>query len=288
MAKKKQSNRLSKQHKESHGVVGIFCKEALVHDLGVAKISRCVIENLKNEFPQLSFNYRQYISKKEINSSLQKIDKELGQTLFVPDAKIKPDGGIIEVKDDNNNWRVILVSEAKHQGKDIENIKCGKLVGKLNNQDLMVAGNAIERAHKNISEIANFMLAETYFPYVLFLEGSNFLTHDITVARPDGREVTLTYNSGTLNRLDRLTSANYGLPINTNLCKNKFVNCHGVNIMLQAASIYTQTEGERWKEKEMLEIMLDIAKTSLQMLARDLFKQITKHNKGGGINEKKC
>ena len=58
--------------------------------------------------------------------------------------------------------------------------------------------------------------------------------------------------------------------------------------MLQAASIYTQTEGERWKENEMLEIMLDIAKTSLQMLARDIFKQITKHNKGGGINEKKC
>lgn len=32
--------------------------------------------------------------------------------------------------------------EAKHQGKDIENIKQGKLVGKSSNQDLMVAGNA--------------------------------------------------------------------------------------------------------------------------------------------------
>ena len=74
--------------------------------------------------------------------------------------------------DDNGAWRVVLVSEAKHQGKDIENIKAGKLVGKKNNQDLMAAGNAIERAHKNISEIANFMLAESHFPYVLFLEGS--------------------------------------------------------------------------------------------------------------------
>ena len=35
--------------------------------------------------------------------------------------------------------------------------------------------------------------------------------------------VVLDYNSGVLNRLDRLTSANYGIPINTNLCKNKFI-----------------------------------------------------------------
>ena len=40
----------------------------------------------------------------------------------------------------------------------------------------MAAGNAIERSHKNIFEIANFMLSEAYFPYVIFLEGSNFLT----------------------------------------------------------------------------------------------------------------
>ena len=73
---------------------------------------------------------------------------------------------------------MILVSEAKYQGKDIENIKRGILVGKNNNQDLMVAGNAIERAHKNIAEIANYMLSESHFPYVLFLEGSNLIyTH---------------------------------------------------------------------------------------------------------------
>ena len=150
----------------------------------------------------------------------------MGQTLFVPNSSIIPDGGIIEVKDDNGNWRVVLVAEAKHQGKDIENIKKGKLVGKNNNQDLMAAGNAIERSHKNICEIANFMLAESHFPYVLFLEGSNFLTETISIARPDGRVVTLEYNSGMLNRLDRLTAANYGMPINTNLCKNKYVK-HG-------------------------------------------------------------
>lgn len=276
MAKKNQSERLTNQHKLSQGVVGIFGDGAKSHDITVGKISRLVIEHLKKEYPQLSFRYRTSVKKEEINKALQKVDKDLGQTLFVSNSSIKPDGGIIEVKDDNDNWRIILVSEAKHQGKDIENIVIGKLVGKANNQDLMAAGNAIERSHKNISEISNFMLAESHFPYILFLEGSNFLTETISIQRPDGRVVTLEYNSGMLNRLDRLTSANYGMPINTNLCKNKFVKHKDKTIMLQATSIYTQGKGEKWDAQAMFDIMLEISKTSLQILGSDLFNQITK------------
>ena len=140
----------------------------------------------------------------------------------------------------------------------------------------MAAGNAIERAHKNICEIANFMLTEPYFPYILFLEGSNFLTQNIIIKRSDGSTYTIAYNDGTLNRLDRLTAANYGMSINTNLCENKFVSGNGLNIMLQVASIYTQGDGEHWKDEDMIEIMLDIARTSLRMIGKDLFKQLTK------------
>ncbi|MTF40259.1 EcoRI family type II restriction endonuclease [Cyanobacterium aponinum] len=276
MSKKNQSKRLTSQHKKSQGVVGIFGDEAKLHDMTVGKISNLVIQQLEEEFPRLSFQYKTSIKKEEINKALQKIDKQLGQTLFVSNASIKPDGGIIEVKDDKGNWRIVLVAEAKHQGKDIENIQKGKLVGKDNNQDLMAAGNAIERSHKNISEIANYMLSESHFPYVLFLEGSNFLTETISIKRPDGRVVKLEYNSGMLNRLDRLTSANYGMPINTNLCKNKFINHKDKTIMLQAASIYTQGNGEKWNPKEMFEIMLEISKTSLQVLGSEIFNQITK------------
>ena len=269
---------MTKQQKKSHGVIGIFGEEAKSHDSLVKSTSLLVIKKLQEKIPQLSFRHRTSINKEEINKALQKVDPELGQTLFVTESNIQPDGGIIEVKDDSGNWRVILVSEAKHQGKDIENIQQGKLVGKNNDQDLMVAGNAIERSHKNISEIANFMLGESYFPYVLFLEGSNFLTENITVTRPDGRKITLHYNVGSLNRLDRLTAANYGMEMNKNLCKNKFVKHNDHLIMLQAASIYTQGNGGKWGEKEMFDVMLDIAKTSLKMLGNDLFSQITKNN----------
>lgn len=277
MARKNQSKRLTEQHKESKGVVGIFDNEAKEHDNIVGILSHLAMEQLEKSFPQLLFRYRHEVKKEEINEALQKIDPYLGQTLFVKNSSIIPDGGIIEVKDDNDIWRIILVSEAKHQGKDIENIRQGKLVGKNNDQDLMAAGNAIERSHKNISEIANLMLGETHFPYILFLDGSNFLTETISIKRPDGRVVTLDYTSGLLNRLDRLTAANYGMPINSNLCKNKFIKHKDKTIMLQAASIYTKGNGEKWTRKEILDIMFDIAKTSLQVLGSDLFIQLTKN-----------
>lgn len=274
--KKGQSNRLTVQQKEGQGPITIFHKDAQIHDKEVGNTSLFVKKQLEFEFPMLTFRYRKDLYKKEINEALKRVDKYLGQTLFVESASIRPDGGLIEVQDDNGNWRVVLVSEAKHQGKDIENIRTGKLVGKKNNQDLMAAGNAIERAYKNVNEIANFMLSERYFPYILFLEGSNFLTQNVTVIRPDGREVTLVYNDGTLNRLDRLTAANYGMPINTNLCENRFVKCNGATIMLQAASIYTKGGGGHWNDKDMIMIMLEVARTSLKMLGSDLFEQLSK------------
>lgn len=277
--KKNQSERLTNQHKESGGVIGIFGEEAKEHDKEVYEVSLIVKKILEEEFPMLTFRFRKELSKSEINQSLQSIDDYLGQTLFVSNASIKPDGGIIEVKDDNDKWRVILVSEAKHQGKDIENISKGILVGTKKDQDIMAAGNAIERAHKNIDEIANYMLSELHFPYILFLEGSNFLTRNVKVTRPDGRVVILKYDAGNLNRLDRLTASNYGMPINTNLCENKFVLSNGVNIMLQAASIYNTIDGGHWKVSDMINVMLDVAKTSLKVLGKDLFTQITEYNK---------
>ncbi|WP_187928163.1 EcoRI family type II restriction endonuclease [Helicobacter pylori] len=278
MAKNNQSQRLSKQHKESLGVANIFTDEARLHDMGVSSISKLVMQKLEDEFKSLSFRHRASITKEEINSVLQGLDDELGRTLFIQSSKIKPDGGIIEVKDDDGNWRVILITEAKYQGKDIENIQKGILVGKYSNQDLMQAGNAMERAYKNIAEMANFMLKELHFPYILFLEGSNFLTQTISVKRPDGRVVTLEYNSGVLNRLDKLTAANYGMPINQNLCQNKFVQYRDRIIMLQAISIYTQGDGQKWNLNKMFEIMLEVARTSLKVLGSSLFNQIIGKN----------
>lgn len=148
MPKKVQSSRLTVQQKEYGGVVGIFGGEAKLLDLTVGQVSQFVAQRLAEEFPQLSFRYRKSVKKEEIYEALRKVDPYLGQTLFVANSSVIPDGGLVEVMDDCGNWRVALVSEAKYQGKDIENIAQGKLVGIKRNQDVMSAGNAIERAHK--------------------------------------------------------------------------------------------------------------------------------------------
>ena len=64
--------------------------------------------------------------------------------------------------------------------------------------------------------------------------------------------------------------------INTNLCKNKFVKHKDKTIMLQATSIYTQGNGEKWDVKKMFNIMLEISKTSLKVLGSEIFNHITK------------
>ena len=69
------------------------------------------------------------------------------------------------------------------------------------------------------------------------------------------------------------------MTINSNVCKNKIISNNDANIMLQATSIYTQGDGEKWARKDMFNIMMDIAKTSLHMLGRDLFKQLTRNSK---------
>ena len=138
------------------------------------------------------------------------------------------------------------------------------MVGKNADQLLMVAGNAIERSHKNINEMRNFMIDEKHFPYVLFLQGSNFLTETITVIKPDGTEVILKHDDGVLNRLDRLTASNYSLPINQNNCENIVISIDENSVMLQSVSIYAKAK--EWTVEEMLPIMMDVSTTSLRIL----------------------
>ena len=265
---KGQATRLGKQHELAGGPLGIFGKEAQKHDLSVHQISPMILKTLKVNYPHLTFRLRNSLTKKEIHKKIASLNKKLGQDLFVDTASIKPDGSIIEVKDKQSNWRVILVGEAKWQGNDVEKIEAGVKQGKNKDADLMVAGNAIERVHKNILEIRNFMLDEDHFPYVVFIQGSNFATEAFFVKTPDGRGVKIEHDSGTLNRIDRVTASNYGMKINQNNCRNIFVECGKREQMLQVASLYFQCPP--WTTKSMLAIMWDVAVTSLEVLSESI------------------
>lgn len=265
---KGQSRRLERQHERAGGPLGIFGDEAKRHDLSIRAVMQMVAAEVANRYPDLEFRHRTEIPKKEINHKLASVDPNLGQVLFVQGARIKPDGGLIEVKDRSGNYRVVLVSESKHQGNDVEKIRAGIKQGKNKDQDLMAAGNAIERVHKNIQEFRNFMLDEAHFPYVVFLQGSNFATETFFVESPDGRKVRISHDAGNLNRIDRVTAGNFGMEINRNYCRNMFVDLDDNIQMLQAASLYFQSDP--WPANEMAEIMYEILSTSLEVLSDSL------------------
>lgn len=265
---KGQALRLGIQQELGGGPLGIFGAAAQKHDLSIREVSAGVLSVLAEDFPNLEFRQRNSLSKKEIHEKLSRLDNRLGETLFVGSSSIKPDGAITEVKDRHGNWRIILVGESKHQGNDLEKIAAGVAQGKNKDQDFMVAGNAIERVHKNVLEIRNFMIDEKHFPYVVFLQGSNFATKSFNIKGVDGRLIAVNHTSGLLNRIDRVTASSFGRKINNNYCENIIISAGGIQHMLQIASLYFQAHP--WKAKKMAKIMLEVARTSLNVIEGEL------------------
>ena len=245
--------RLRETHTDFGGGKGIFTEEAKTHDKRTASAAKHVFERLVVLFPEFHFRHRAKISKNEINQKLNQINPSLGLTQFVSKSSVKPDGGLIEVKDTNGEWRVVLVSEAKKQGTNVERIKEG--LGK------QAQGNAIERTHKNIAELKNYMLGERYFPYVVFMHGSDLTTETLRVKEPSGEIIDLHPTSIP----DRLTAASYGMPVNTPYCENIFAeHIDGTQIMLQIASLYMRNDP--WTHQEMVDVMVEIATQALTCL----------------------
>jgi len=71
-----------------------------------------------------------------------------------------------------------------------------------------------------------------------------------------------------LSRIDRVTASSLGRPINRNYCENIAITAGGREHMLQIASLYFQAKP--WEAKDMAEVMLDVAKTSLRVMQSDL------------------
>jgi len=161
---KGQALRLGIQQELGGGPLSIFGEAAQKHDLSIRVVTAGVLSVLAEQFPNLEFRQRDSLSKQEIHQKLSGLDPRLGQALFVTSSSIRPDGAITEVKDRSGRWRVILVGESKHQGNDIEKIVAGVKQGKNKDQDFMVAGNAIERVHKNILESATSCLTRNTSP----------------------------------------------------------------------------------------------------------------------------
>jgi type II restriction enzyme len=89
---KGQALRLGIQQELGGGPLTIFGAAAQKHDLSIREVTAGVLVKLAEEFPNLEFQLRTSLSKREINAKLSGFDPRLGQALFVESASIRPDG----------------------------------------------------------------------------------------------------------------------------------------------------------------------------------------------------
>jgi len=118
-----------------------------------------VYEKLKFEYPNIEFKFESKMYLRDMIDNLNDNGIE-GKNPY-----IIPDGGFIFAKI-KNNWKVILISEAKKQGTNDIRLREG-----MKKQS---KGNAIERLGKNVIGIQTWLINEGIFPFVCFGEGCDF------------------------------------------------------------------------------------------------------------------
>ena len=231
------SKRLRKTHTKFGGGKTINNKEAKQHDKDVGKIAnKKAMEIIKSKYPNLSFVHKSKITKEEMCERLKQIDPVFGTHQHKKGTGFGGDGGYWFVVDKCGKERLVLATEAKKQGtNDIRLIE-----GKKKQS----SGNAVERAHKNITEIQNWMCDEVYFPYVMFCMGCDF-----------AEECSIP---------DRLTGLTGQRPLNRLYVRNKRMGLQ----FLQSPSIFIKVH--MWGVDEMAEIMIQAVEEALCILSTEL------------------
>ena len=164
------------------------------------------------------------------------IQKEY-DTTFVK-RELRPDGGVIFLhkKSDKEFLRIILISEAKKQGTNIQRKKEGK--------SRQAIGNAIERLGKNLIGVKTALNHEAITPFVCFGWGCDFEENY------DSSSFTMSKIS-ILNELYELNRT-YVFKKDGALGSNSFA----------PVSMYFREEP--WTKDEMVKILREVGETSLR------------------------
>ncbi|MDP2173658.1 MAG: EcoRI family type II restriction endonuclease [Candidatus Cloacimonadaceae bacterium] len=141
---------------------------------------------------------------------------------------MKPDGGIVFIKDNDDKSYPILISEAKNQGTNDLRAEEG-----LKKQ---AHGNAVERLGKNVIGFKTAVMFESIFPFVCFGYGCDFA---------DGCSI-----------IDRVVTIAMFSELNVVRLHNE-----GASQQVNRGSFFFRKE--KWSETEMYNIMFDIADRSI-------------------------
>lgn len=194
---------------------------------GLVRALMRVFSDIKNQYGvKLSHSKTWYLS--DIVSDLKGIYPDVKFFYKFDTSYMKPDGGIIFLKDKKNKSFPILISEAKNQGTNDLRAQEGK--------SKQAQGNAVERLGKNVIGFRTAIMHESIFPFVCFGYGCDFddessiLDRVITISMFGELNKTRLYNEGSHQQFNR-------------------------------GSFYFRNDV--WSEEEMYSIMFDIASRSI-------------------------
>ncbi|WP_406615705.1 EcoRI family type II restriction endonuclease [Mycoplasmopsis hyopharyngis] len=161
------SEKLSEIQKEQvHGGQGLTI-DSEKQENELKKAVESILKSLNEKFPFLEIKIESSINLKEIVEKLKQKFPEEEWIYTFESSNIKPDGGILFIKNFQEDiFLPILISEAKKQGT---NDKIKEITGKT-----QACGNAIERLGKNVIGLRTWLKDEKIFPFVCFGYGWDF------------------------------------------------------------------------------------------------------------------
>lgn len=159
---KTQSSVLRETQTKYGGGRNTYSEEAKSIEVNVSLTVQEVLEALRLEFPYIEFKHQKKHEKKMFAEAAGVFDHVPEN----PKSFVNPDGGTIFMNL-GGKWLPILTTEAKKQGTNDVRSAEG-----LNKQAL---GNAIERAYKNVEEFKLLYSQYSWFNYIIFARGCDFI-----------------------------------------------------------------------------------------------------------------
>lgn len=235
MASSEKLRRSKAQHKPKN-------VESKIADKAIhAAMNQCISYLERRMKGMLQEHYLEFSKRLSFGQLMQMIENtgqrhEFDRTFTKRD--IIPDGGVIWLRrrDDDSYMRLVVVSEIKKQGTN----KARESEGKPR----QAQGNAIERLGKNLSGIRAAMNHEALTPFVCFGWGCDFVEK---------------YDEGSFV-MSKLSMMNEFYPLNRMYVFKR----DGSSDRNRFAPVSMYFREPEWTQKEMFEILKEVAETSLR------------------------
>ena len=202
--------------------------QSQIQDFKIKSVIDKVLVMIREKYPNLRFGRDEKMSLSKIEELVSSQKKTQDKTY------IKPDGGFLWVKINNQKY-YILVSEQKKQGTNDRLFIEGK---KKQSQ-----GNAAERLGKNIDAFDVLFSFEDVCPVVVFLQGCDFYDQESTI----GDRIRTIYGFQEMNKIN----LNW-----VQITPKKYI---GGSFFMRGHSMFEKPGTSDWTFDEMYSILSQVA-----------------------------